>query len=138
MSDKEQVVELAATPELAAAQWSKLYRENAEFRAEFDKNPRKAISRRVGVDLPAEIKVVVHRKKAGEIHITVPEDVDADELTEETLRDISAGSFTIMLPVHGVATPVQLPDWAADGVYALLRPSTHVRLPNLPLSGFIP
>lgn len=140
MNDTERSVELAATPELAAAQWSKLYRENAEFRAEFDKDPRKAISRRVGMDLPAKIKIVVHRKKAGEIHITVPEDVDEDsfEMSDEALRDLSGGSFTISLPVHGVTTPVQFPDWAAEGVYALLRPSITGRLTNLPLHGFIP
>jgi len=93
MNDNERAVELAATPELAAAQWSKLYRENAEFRAEFDNNPRRAISRRVGIELPRRIKVIVHRKKPGEIHITVPEDVDADafDMSDEMLRDLGAG-----------------------------------------------
>jgi len=103
MNDSEQSVELAATPELAAAQWSKLYRENADFRAEFDKDPRKAISRRVGVDIPAEIKIVVHRKKAGEIHITVPEDVDEDafdmsDISDEALRDLSGGAQAVGNP----------------------------------------
>jgi len=107
MNDSKRSVELAATPELAAAQWSKLYRENADFRAEFDKDPRKAISRRVGMDIPAKIKIVVHRKKPGEIHITVPEDVEADALdvSDEALRDLSAGGA----PTNGMPPGVMHP-----------------------------
>lgn len=104
MNDNEKSVELAATPELAAAQWSKLYRENADFRAEFDKDPRKAISRRVGMDIPAKIKIVVHRKKAGEIHITVPEDVDEDafDVSDDALRDLSVGGALLHAQTNGL------------------------------------
>jgi len=38
---------LAATPEDASAQWSKLYRDDAEFRTEFDRDPRAAMSAQV-------------------------------------------------------------------------------------------
>ena len=111
MNDSDRSVELAATPELAAAQWSKLYREDADFRAEFDKDPRKAISRRVGVELPAKIKVIVHRKKAGEIHITVPEDVEADafEMSDEMLRDISGSGARFAAPAPALAFPAPPP-----------------------------
>ena len=111
MNDSDRSVELAATPELAAAQWSKLYREDADFRAEFDKDPRKAISRRVGVELPAKIKVIVHRKKAGEIHITVPEDVEADafEMSDEMLRDISGSGARFAVPAPALAFPAPPP-----------------------------
>lgn len=126
MNDTEKPVELAATPELAAAQWSKLYRENADFRAEFDKDPRRAISRRVGMDIPAKIKIVVHRKKAGEIHITVPEDVEEDafDVSDDALRDLSAGAplQTVGRP-NGIPAPVQCGNYA----WELTPPFVDVR-----------
>lgn len=80
---------LAATPEDASAQWSKLYRDNAEFRTEFDRDPRAAMAAQVGGDLPEEVGVVVHRQNPGEIHITVPAEGGA-EVSDEALGQVNA------------------------------------------------
>jgi len=88
------------TPELAAARWSLAYRENEEFRAEFDKDPKAAISKLIGQDIPSDVEVVVHYSKAGQVHVVVPDEIP--DMTEEQLDSISGG----------------LPGWMYGGYYS--------------------
>jgi len=110
---------LAATPEEASAQWSKLYREDADFRAEFDRDPRAAMGAQVGGDLPDEVGVVVHRQNPGEIHITVPAESGA-EVSDEALGQVSGGVGAGAAVALGAAMAVSnLP----PGAFALMIPA---------------
>lgn len=110
---------LAATPEDASAQWSKLYREDGDFRADFDRDPRAAMAAQVGGDLPDEVGVVVHRQNPGEIHITVPAEGGA-EVSDEALGQVSGGVGGAAAATIGAAVAMsQLP----PGMIALLIPA---------------
>lgn len=74
-------------PEMAGAHWSKRYREDADFRAGFDRDPAAALAGEIGGAISPEVKVVVHRSQPDEIHIVVPADgvrMSAAELSEVT------------------------------------------------------
>jgi len=117
---------LAATPEEASAQWSKLYREDAEFRAEFDRDPRAAMGAQVGGDLPDEVNVVVHRQNPGEIHITVPSEAGA-EVTDEALSQVSGGVGAGAAVAAGAAIALsQLP----PGMAVMLIPAFMLHVPG--------
>jgi len=77
------------TPEIMAAQWSLLYRENEDFRADFDKDPKAAISWLLGQEFPSDVEVVVHRAKSGQVHVVVPDEIPG--MTDEQLEGISGG-----------------------------------------------
>lgn len=88
----------ALTPELAAAHWAMLYNEDESFRAAFDEDPRMAVSQLVGQEVPADVKLVIHRKKYGEIHVTVPADTASltdDGMSTDELRKVSAAGGVI-------------------------------------------
>jgi len=85
------------TPELVAARWSLAYRENEKFRADFDKDPKAAIAKLIGQDLPADMEVVVHHSKAGQVHVVVPDEIPG--MTDEQLEGISGGYSRIQFGV---------------------------------------
>ena len=86
--------EMTMTPELMAAAWSMHYCRNAEFRAEFDADPKEALGRLCGVPVPDEATIVVHRRQPKEIHVVLPE-VDASQasLSAHETEGINAGVF---------------------------------------------
>ena len=88
----EPIEEPPVSPELAAAYWSKCYAEDEAFRAAFDKDPRAAISELVGAPMPANIQLVIHRKKYNELHVVVPAETGpADGVPEGQLEGVNAG-----------------------------------------------
>ncbi len=93
MADKQQ---RRITPELAAARWSVIYREDADFRASFDKDPKAAIAGLLGKDLPSEVEIVVHRSKPGQVHVVVPNEIP--DMTDEQLEGISGGGAAFHKP----------------------------------------
>jgi len=119
---------LAATPEDASAQWSKLYRDDAEFRTEFDRDPRAAMSAQVGAELPDDVGVVVHRQNPGEIHITVPAE-GAAEVSDDDLSQVSGG-VGLGAAAGGAVTAAVLAGNLPPGAIALLIPA--FMLGNLP------
>lgn len=86
MTDEQKAL---MTPEMAAAQFSIAYREDTKFRAAFDKDPKAAISQLLGQDLSPDVEVVVHRSKAGQVHVVVPDGSSA--MGDEQLESVSGG-----------------------------------------------
>lgn len=83
------------TLEMVSAQWSKLYCDNPQFRADFDADPRETLGKLVGTPVPAEVNVVVHRRQSQEIHIVLPSEdelnaAQSGELSEDMLMQVSA------------------------------------------------
>jgi len=101
-------------PEMAGAHWSKRYREDADFRAGFDRDPTAALAGEIGGAISPEVEVVVHRSQPHEIHIVVPA---ADGLSDAELSGITAGhdfdynaSPVSTGPFAGYPLE-QIPDW---------------------------
>ncbi|MDD9811938.1 MAG: hypothetical protein OXU71_09535 [Gammaproteobacteria bacterium] len=88
---EENIAQFPITPEMAEAHWAMLYVDDAQFRADFDKDPRAAIGRLTGETVPDDVEVVVHRRKPGQIHLVLPEAVDeSGGLSAEQLGRVSA------------------------------------------------
>ena len=60
---------------------------DGDFRSLLVSNPKDAISRELGVDLPEDIDVVVHESDARTLHLALP----VSEVGEEQLEAIAAG-----------------------------------------------
>ena len=58
-----------------------------DFRSHLISNPKDAISRELGVDLPEDVEIVVHESDAQTLHLALP----ATEIGEEQLEAIAAG-----------------------------------------------
>lgn len=80
--------EFSPIPEMAGAHWSKRYREDAAFRADFDRDPEAALVGEIGAAISPEVKVVVHRSQPHEIHIVVP---DSGRMSDAELGEVAAG-----------------------------------------------
>ena len=76
MEDKQE--QIRVTPEVVTGCWEQAYREDKSFRAEFDKDPRKAVTAILGVEIPSDMKIVVHRSSPRELHVVLPEAELAD------------------------------------------------------------
>jgi len=118
------------TPEIMAAQWSLLYRQNEDFRADFDKDPKAAISWLLGQEFPSDVEVVVHRSKSGQVHVVVPDEIPG--MTDEQLEGISGGySQAVAQWLDRISNSRGGPYWGAtpppDAHTAQLRPYTPRR-----------
>jgi len=102
-------------PEMAGAHWSKRYREDAAFRAGFDRDPNAALAEEIGAAISPDVKVVVHRSQPDELHIVVP--ADGGLMSAEELGEIAAGrtwdfSAAPMCDGPFAGYPLEkIPDW---------------------------
>ena len=58
-----------------------------DFRATLLSDPKSAITRELGVELPDGVNVIVHENDANTVHLALP----ATELSEEQLESVAAG-----------------------------------------------
>jgi len=86
------------TQESLAAMVALCYQTNADFRAEFDKDPKAALARLTGLEIPASSEVVIHRNDDKCWHISLPSAARTRELGDEDIATVSGG-----LPPHDVA-----------------------------------
>jgi|GEM_PF-1695590 len=68
--------------------------EDPKFKEEFMKDPRFYLQNE-GIEIPENVKVVVHENTDEEIHITIPQK-PTGELTENELKAISGGVFFVI------------------------------------------
>jgi len=89
----DNVKQFPVSMEIAEAHWAMLYVEDADFRADFDVDPRATLKHLTGEDIPDDVEIVVHRRKPGQIHLVLPEAVDADGgLSAEQLGQVAAAT----------------------------------------------
>lgn len=95
MSNKQSdnVEQLPVSLEIAEAHWAMLYVEDANFREDFDKDPRATLRHLTGEDIPDDVEIVIHRRKPGQIHLVLPEAVDAaGGLNADQLGQVAAAT----------------------------------------------
>lgn len=68
---------------------------DAEFRAEFMKDPRQALERMGGQKLPDDLEIVVHESTPKRLHILVPPLLPQGSLSERELEAVSGGGMTM-------------------------------------------
>lgn len=81
-------VTLEMSRETLSAVVAERYARDEEFRGVFDENPKAAISRWCGHELPSDTDVVVHRNEMGRWHVALP----ALDLSDRELEGVSAGA----------------------------------------------
>ena len=94
MEQQEQAnaVQLPMTPEATSAALSVRYMLDAEFRAAFDKDPKAAIAKLGGEELPSDLEIVVHRNEDKRWHLTLPA-MEADgALDDEDIENVAGGA----------------------------------------------
>ncbi len=83
---------MPVTPEATSATLALLYAKDADFRAEFDKDPKAAITKASGQEVPSNVEIVVHRNDPKRWHITLPvEGMDA-ALGDADMENIAGGT----------------------------------------------
>ncbi len=83
---------MPATPEATSAALALLYAKDADFRAEFDKDPKAAIAKASGQEVPSNVEIVVHRNDPKRWHVTLPvEGMDA-ALDDADIENIAGGT----------------------------------------------
>lgn len=77
---------------------------NPEFRAEFMADPKGAFAKYTDLELPAELKIMVHEQKPGQLHFVLPPVVETGKLSDEDLERVAGGveiGFTIASAIFG-------------------------------------
>ena len=83
---------MPVTPEATSAALALLYAKDADFRAEFDKDPKAAIAKASGQEVPSNVEIVVHRNDPKRWHVTLPvEGMDA-ALDDSDIENIAGGT----------------------------------------------
>jgi len=118
MEQQEQAnaVQLPMTPEATSAVLAVRYALDADFRAEFDKDPKAAIIKASGQDLPSDLEIVVHRNEDKRWHLTVPA-VEADgELADQDMANVSGGMGGLTTALSMVAAMPAIAAGAVAGI----------------------
>jgi len=89
---ENKTTKMPATQESLAAMVAFCYQADADFRAEFDKDPKAVLSRITGLEIPAESKIVVHRNDDKCWHISLPSAARTSELKDEDIASVSGGA----------------------------------------------
>lgn len=63
-----------------------------DFRGQLVRDPRATIRSELGMEVPDGVEIQVHEASLSTLHVVVPSDLN-DELDEEQLEGISAGTF---------------------------------------------
>ncbi len=88
---EDNTVTLPRMPETASADLAARYLKDEDFRAEFDKDPKAAISKAAGREVPSDMEVKIHRNDEKCWHIALPSKARIDALGEEDIDGISGG-----------------------------------------------
>lgn len=83
---------MPVTQESLAAIVARRYQVDADFRAEFDKDPKAAVSRITGLKMPTGSEIVVHRNEDNHWHISLPSAARTSELKDEDIASVSGGA----------------------------------------------
>jgi len=120
MEQQEQAnaVQLPMTPEATSAVLAVRYAVDADFRAEFDKDPKAAIIKASGQDLPSDLEIVVHRNEDKRWHLTMPT-VEADgALGDQDMANVSGGMGGLTTALSLVAAAPVIAGAVAHGIPA--------------------
>ncbi len=93
MKNQDNMANQPTTPEAFSARISAHYTADAAFRTAFDKNPKEALSKALGWEIPSDVKIEVHRNKDKCFHITLPSADAVTELSDEDAANVSGGFF---------------------------------------------
>lgn len=85
-------VTLTMTPEAISAMLSAMYLKDADFRAEFDRDPKAAIAKVAGQKMASDAEVVVHRNEDKRWHITLPSQEAVSLLSDREISGVSGGT----------------------------------------------
>ncbi len=114
MKNQDNMANQPATPEAFSARISAHYTADAAFRTAFDKNPKEALSKVLGWEVPSDVKIEVHRNKDKCFHITLPSADAVTELSDEDAANVSGGFFNAFrsgdiweIPPHPEFSPEQ-------------------------------
>ncbi|MDD9807088.1 MAG: hypothetical protein OXU34_02275 [Gammaproteobacteria bacterium] len=83
---------MPATQEALAAMVALCYQTDADFRAEFDKDPKAVLSKLAGLEIPAGSKIVVHRNDDKCWHISLPSAARTGAIGDEDISSVSGGA----------------------------------------------
>ncbi|MDD9807089.1 MAG: hypothetical protein OXU34_02280 [Gammaproteobacteria bacterium] len=86
------MTKLPATQEALAAMVALRYQTDADFRAEFDNDPKAVMSKLTGLEIPADSKIVVHRNDDKCWHISLPSAARTGVLKDEDISSVSGGA----------------------------------------------
>ncbi len=67
---------------------------DSAFRSELLANPRGAIKRQLGIDLPADMKITVVEENARSLFLVLPSAARSNELSEQELAGVVGGKAT--------------------------------------------
>ncbi len=112
--------ELSMTPEIASAIVAKKCAVDKAFRRNLRENPRQALGEAAGMEIPADLDIVLHENRPGEWHVPVPgmeilkaldakrqeEDSKQHEgLSDEQLEQVSSGVLASFF-IIGLGVPL--------------------------------
>lgn len=119
--EKQQGSTVAPVPPAACAALANLYICDEGFRAEFDKDPKAALTALGGKPLPPDVEVVVHRNDSNRWHLTLPPeeivealsramgDKDLDNISGGTSREERLQRYQQFLALHAAPGAGDLP-----------------------------
>src|SRR5262245_26596595 len=67
-------------------------RTDGAFRAELLSNPRAAIKRQLGIDLPSDVKISVVEENARSLYLVLPPKAGSDTLSDQELATVVGGA----------------------------------------------
>jgi hypothetical protein len=88
--------------------------EDPSFKEEFMKNPRFYLQKE-GIEVPENIKVIVHENTDNEIHITIPQK-PTGELSEDELEAITGGIGSGAIDIFKTILDVFNPGKPSDNI----------------------
>jgi len=120
MEQQEQAnaVQLPMTLEATSAVLAVRYAVDAEFRAEFDKDPKAAIIKVSGQDLPSDLEIVVHRNEDKRWHLTMPVVETDGALGDQDIENVSGGMGGLTAALSMVAAAPAIAGAVAQGIPA--------------------
>ncbi|MDD9886781.1 MAG: hypothetical protein OXU83_06455 [Gammaproteobacteria bacterium] len=118
MEQQEQAnaVQLPMTPEATSAVLAVRYAVDAEFRAEFDKDPKAALAKISGQELPSDLEIVVHRNEDKRWHLTLPAQETAGALDDEDIANVAGGMGGLTAALSLVAATPAICAAACQGI----------------------
>ena len=109
-------VTLAMTPEAVSAMLSAMYAKDADFRAAFDKDPKAALAKMSGQELPSDLEIVVHRNEDQRWHLTLPAQETAGALDDEDIANVAGGMGGLTAALSLVAATPAICAAACQGI----------------------
>jgi len=89
---EDNTVTLPMTLESASADLALRYLKDAQFRADFDKDPKATIAKVAGREMPSDMKVEVHQNDDKCWHIALPSKEHIASLGDKDMEIVSGGA----------------------------------------------